>query len=59
MKKRLRLKRWVKDVILVISVIELFILCAVEFESMWIQFWVSMFNIFALTLNSLIIEYHS
>lgn len=58
MKKQLRLKRWVKDVILVISVIELFILCAVEFESLKLQFVVSMFCIFSLIFNSIICEYY-
>lgn len=58
MKKQLRLRKWVKDVILVISVIELFILCAVEFESLKLQFVVSMFCIFSLSFNSIICEYY-
>lgn len=58
MKKQLRLKRWVRFMLLVITTIELMILTSVEFNSILFQFVLDMFLIFALTLNTLILEYY-
>ena len=58
MKKQLRLKRWVKFMLLLITTIELMILTSVEFNSILFQFVVDMFLIFALSLNTLILEYY-